>query len=111
MFAGALDSFFPLHEPSTRENLTHIWGNYRHLIRFRVKGKPPEYVSHLAYNDPQNKETTQIAWLWQPIGEVRDYFGDEVRTTRACSNDEQRLPRDLMRSCCVLQGGSVRKGY
>ena len=77
-FIGSLSSYFPLHFTPNRERLVKLWGNYSMLVRCRVSGRSPEYRTHLAYNDPKSQDEHQAAWLWQPIGELRDYFGDEV---------------------------------
>jgi hypothetical protein len=77
-FVGSLTEYFPLHYTPNRERLTKLWGNYNMLLRFKTLGRTPEYMTRLAYNDPANVEVDQVAWLWQPIGEIRDYFGDGV---------------------------------
>jgi hypothetical protein len=82
VFLGDLTTYFPLHHKPTLQHLTEAWGNTAHLTicskRIFVNAKETENISHYSYYDPLNEGVLQAAIFYQPIEEVRDYFGDAV---------------------------------
>lgn len=86
-FVGTMKTYLPLHYKEQRDNLTEVWGNYQLICQKTVIGQDPEYVSRLALNDPRNAPKLQMAWRYQPLDDIRDYFGGArnlQRAPRAC---------------------------
>eukprot|EP01052_Picozoa_sp_SAG31_P026523 SAG31_NODE_2409_length_5754_cov_2.321485_2_plen_1028_part_00 len=77
-FVGNLSTYLPLHHKLSREYLTEVWGNYGLLFKCKVVVKQQEFDGKIAYHDPDNVPTGQFGPLYQPIDEIRDYFGEEV---------------------------------
>ena len=81
-FAGEFVIYFALHDMKRLPILREKWGNYKmlkfHTQGFFIKGKDPENVSMVSLYHPENQEKRQYSALWQPIDDIRDYFGEEV---------------------------------
>ena len=77
-FSGSYDDFFPTHDKDILANLQERWGSFGHVKWGHVTEKPTEYVGAHSMHHPHNEEARQFAPLWQPIDEVRDYFGEHV---------------------------------
>lgn len=77
-FTGSFEAFFALHEPKTLEDLRIRWGTFSTLSTMWTEGKMPEYASAHALMHPENLNVKQFSPLYQPIDEVRNYFGDHV---------------------------------
>ena len=77
-FNGAFDCIFPLHDKPVLKSLRERWGNFGILKLKVIEGCDPEYLSMHSMFHPENEPRQQPAMLWQPIDEIRDYFGDHV---------------------------------
>ena len=106
-FTGSFDTFFALHDKKVLADLRERWGSFAFLSprtfffgaapKFPREGMDPEYTQYslskkerrlgarsgaLSVYHPENEAKKQFGWctfpLWQPIDEVRDYFGDVV---------------------------------
>ena len=77
-FNGAFDCIFPLHDKPVLKSLRERWGNFGILKLKFIEGRDPEYLSTHSMFHPENEPRQQPAMLWQPIDEIRDYFGDHV---------------------------------
>jgi hypothetical protein len=77
-FDGTFLKFFALHDKPVLAELRAKWGTFAVLKKFYCLGKPSEDVSTFAYYHPGTKETQQISLFYQPIDEIRDYFGDHT---------------------------------
>eukprot|EP01043_Picozoa_sp_COSAG02_P023781 COSAG02_NODE_1279_length_13487_cov_7.611696_12_plen_1124_part_00 len=77
-FNGAFDCVFPLHDKVLLKSLRQRWGTFGILKQTFIQGRDPEYLSMHSMFHPGNEPRQQLAMLWQPIDEIRDYFGDHV---------------------------------
>lgn len=92
-FCGTLQHYFPIHDDDELEYLIGQWGNFHVLFKANIVGYNPEGAPVvLDRGPPQLVETNTFgsdlniphehaipwSWAYQPIEEVRDYFGDEV---------------------------------
>jgi hypothetical protein len=78
-FDGAFKNFFPLHDKVQLARLKERWGSFK--LAWNMKGilaKNPEYMSMHSVYHPANEKKMQFAPLWQPLDEIRDYFGEHV---------------------------------
>jgi hypothetical protein len=83
-------------------------------------GKSPEFATELSCYHPNNQDEKQFGLVYQPLDEIRDYFGDHIALyfawlghyTRAlifptafgvCANCAMALGRTLRHGCAVLQ--------
>ena len=77
-FVGSLRTYFPLHYKNHLDALKETWGSYGLLFKWKTMGRPNEWSSRVPYKHPSNAMVPQSAWMYQPIDEIRDYFGEEV---------------------------------
>ena len=77
-FVGSLLDVFPLHDREELDDLSAKWATYSLITSCTVKAKQSESSSRLSYFHPENGEVTRFALFYQPLNEIRDYFGDEV---------------------------------
>ena len=90
---GTLTSFFPLHVSSELSYLRKEWGNPKTLFRSVLVGYdpegeaavydpgPPKMFEHNTFGAAGNilhEHTFPGSLIYQPIEEIRDYFGDDV---------------------------------
>ena len=93
VFYGTLQQYFPLHDPRELTYLKSCWGNMQVLAKPVVIGYdaeaapkiydkgPPVDIEHNTFGAGANilhEHSWPVSLLYQPIDEVRDYFGDEV---------------------------------
>ena len=79
-FHGTLKQFFPIHDEDELGFLRQQWGNI-YLLCNNITGYKPEYAGKKAFGSPENHTVTlqmPRSWHYQPIDEIRDYFGDDV---------------------------------
>ena len=92
-FVGQLNAFFPLHDDAELAYLMSQWGNFGCLFKPNIVGYNPEAEPALIDRGPPKMEEANTfgsdlniphehaipwSWLYQPIDEIRDYFGDDV---------------------------------
>ena len=77
-FDGQFESFFALHEKQKLQQLRDEWSSFKFLFRFKWEAKSPEWATDVAYYHPDNEPVVQFGLLYQPLDEVRDYFGDHI---------------------------------
>eukprot|EP01043_Picozoa_sp_COSAG02_P065423 COSAG02_NODE_9868_length_2088_cov_1.218703_1_plen_471_part_01 len=78
-FSGAFETFFALHDQKKLEKLRESWGNFSLVKPKLVKGPKPEYSSpYSMYHPNQATDLAHFGPFYQPIDELRDYFGDQV---------------------------------
>ena len=86
VFQGSLKMFFPRHNEKERAYLKQKWGSFHIMAQCYITGKSAEKWQGLTphgqslsvtyYQQPE--DTKHFSWLWVPIDEIRDYFGDHV---------------------------------
>lgn len=79
-FSGSFETFFPLHDQKQLETLRANWGNFSLIQPRLVQGPVPEYQSPYSMHHPDRTDTSarHFGPFYQPIDEIRDYFGDHV---------------------------------
>lgn len=92
-FCGTLTGFIPLHHPSELHYLASEWGNLKCLLRLTLTGYnserepktldygPPKEVEENTFGSNGNtlhEHSIPWSWTYQPIEEIRDYYGDDV---------------------------------
>lgn len=77
-FSGTFISFFALHDKKALQHLKEQWGTFAMARPGYVQGKDPEFDCKLSTHHPDNHPKKQFGPLWQPLDEIRDYFGDHV---------------------------------
>ena len=77
-FSGAFETFFALHDQKKLETLRESWGNFSLVKPKLVVGPKPEYSSPYSCITPTSPQTRTSGPFYQPIDELRDYFGDQV---------------------------------
>jgi hypothetical protein len=90
---GTIHSYFPLHDTREMEFLRTEWGTPKILIRSVIVGYdpegdaavydpgPPKMFEHNTFGASGNilhEHQFPTAVLYQPLEEIRDYFGDDV---------------------------------
>ena len=78
-FAGEFLSYFALHDKKTLADLQKRWGSFIFMdggLTVFVKDKDPEHLGMYSMYHPMNAGKTQLAFTWQPLDEIRDYFGE-----------------------------------
>ena len=78
-FAGEFMSYFALHDKKTLADLQKRWGSFIFMnggLTVFVKGKDPEHMGMYSMYHPRNAGKTQLTFTWQPLDEIRDYFGE-----------------------------------
>ena len=93
---GTLASYFPLHMESELLYLKREWGNPKVLLRRKVIGYNPEgeprevdspdgedgtileFNTFGAAKNTRSEHSFPVSLWYQPIEEIRDYFGDDV---------------------------------
>ena len=90
---GTITKFFPLHSPTEIKYLKICWGNPKCLFRSCLIGYdpeaapkvydpgPPKDIEHNTFGAGGNilhEHSFPSSLLYQPLEEVRDYFGDDV---------------------------------
>lgn len=78
-FTGLLNSFFPTHDYTELLFLRKCWTRRSFICTWMLEAKNNEGLytdsSHYSWtNEPEE----QLAIFYQPITEIRDYFGDEI---------------------------------
>eukprot|EP01052_Picozoa_sp_SAG31_P015570 SAG31_NODE_1004_length_10437_cov_2.754208_10_plen_696_part_00 len=82
-FVGSLTKYYATHDYNELEYLRQQWGNFGLLLTpqlsaYAEDGNPRDQYS-LSHPDNQVHEyTIPWTWAWQPIHEIRDYFGDNT---------------------------------
>jgi len=78
-FTGSLKTFFPTHDPEELRFFLSKWAKKELVYKMYTTGKTNEgkYTTGAYYCD-QNVKKQQLAFRYQPIDEIRDYFGDSV---------------------------------
>ena len=82
VFVGSLQMVFPLHDEEELHFLRNNWGSWGLMFKLRVSAFPDEGEHSLAMGDPAVVEESvtflgmPTGFLYQPINEIRDYFGD-----------------------------------
>jgi hypothetical protein len=92
-FMGTLTAYLPVHDPDELKYLMEQWGTFNLLLKSTIVGYNPESEpSVVDRGPPQQLEPNTfgsdlnvphehaLPWSWgyQPIEEIRDYFGDEI---------------------------------
>ena len=92
-FCGTLQHYLPIHDDEELAYLADQWGNFRVLLKANLVGYnpegpptvldrgPPQLVEQNTFGSDLNiphEHAIPWSWAYQPIEEVRDYFGDEV---------------------------------
>jgi hypothetical protein len=78
-FNGEFAGYFALHHKPTIADFRNRWGRYDLIWKsLYIMDKDGEEISTHAMHHPDNHAQKQIAMLYQPIDEIRDYFGDHV---------------------------------
>jgi hypothetical protein len=90
---GTLNNYFPLHSASEMKYLKVCWGNPKCLFRSCLIGYdpeaepkvydpgPPKDIEHNTFGAGGNilhEHSFPGSLLYQPLEEIRDYFGDDV---------------------------------
>lgn len=78
-FKGTFAGYFALHHKPTIARFRETWGSYKLIwSSLYVEGKPGEEISAHSMYHPDCVPVKQLSMLYQPIDEIRDYFGDHV---------------------------------
>ena len=92
-FCGTLQHYLPIHDSEELAYLMDQWGSFRVLLKANLVGYnpegsptvldrgPPQLVEQNTFGSDLNiphEHAIPWSWAYQPIEEVRDYFGDEV---------------------------------
>jgi hypothetical protein len=80
-FVGTFLEYFPIHDHDELMYLKHQWGNFGMLTSASVLGYFEGGDKAQALGHPKNpgqKIRFPFVWSWQPIHEVRDYFGEDT---------------------------------
>jgi hypothetical protein len=79
-FVGTLLKYFPMHDKAEIQYLKDQWGKVRMLFTREIAAyaEGGNAVYSLGHPDNQIHEyTIPWVWTWQPIHEIRDYFGED----------------------------------
>ena len=77
-FSGSFDDYFPLHDKVHLYDLAERWATFTLVKTWAVQGKDAEFKSLHSFYHPDNVSKQQFGPLYQPLDEIRDYFGDHV---------------------------------
>jgi hypothetical protein len=82
-FTGLLTSYFPTHDYEEMKFFKQYWASGKLIWQFRREALNNEGAytdgSHYSWNNEMERQCTLF---WQPIDEIRDYFGDETALYR-----------------------------
>ena len=93
MWFGTLNAYFPLHDYKELAYLRHEWGTPKCLLKpvligYSAEGEPavydqgpPKMMEHNTFGSAGNilhEHSWPGSMVYQPLEEVRDYFGDDV---------------------------------
>ena len=79
-FTGTFTSFFALHDYNELHYLQTQWGSIRVIFRSKLSGYSEGGDSPLSLAHTDNtphEHAIPWSWSWQPIHEIRDYFGED----------------------------------
>eukprot|EP01047_Picozoa_sp_COSAG01_P017372 COSAG01_NODE_917_length_12755_cov_11.197851_6_plen_182_part_00 len=78
-YIGSLDLFIPMHNAEELSYLRAHWGSWNWAWKLKVEVAPIESGRNpLPLGHPDRTlETIQFGFLYQPLDDVRDYFGDD----------------------------------
>jgi len=79
-FTGTFVCFYPLHDFNELSYLRSQWGTFKVIVRTTVSGYSENGDSPLALAHDDNvphEHSIPWSWSWQPIHEIRDYFGED----------------------------------
>ena len=80
-FVGTFRSYFPLHHHEELQYLKNQWGSFRVLTLAKSSGyRENGDLDGYAFGHPENiphEHSFPFSWAWQPIHEIRDYFGED----------------------------------
>lgn len=87
-FTGLLVDYFPTHDYEEMAFFWKSWADLKLILKFRVRARDNEgkYTEGAHYNPyastnswvGEKQKPWQITLWYQPIDEIRDYFGDET---------------------------------
>jgi hypothetical protein len=77
-FEGQFAAFFALHDKQKLQILRDGWATFKFLSRIKWEAKSPEFATNLSYYHPHNLPENQFGLVYQPLDEIRDYFGDHI---------------------------------
>ena len=78
-FVGTFRSYYPLHNEKELAYLRAQWGTFKVLTKCSISGYS-EGDMRFSFSHPENTPMDHIppwSWNWQPINEIRDYFGED----------------------------------
>jgi hypothetical protein len=78
-FTGTLASFYATHDYDELRFFSRMWANPRIICMGWVEARPNEgrYTDGAYYNE-RNERAKQVSLFYQPVDEIRDYFGDSI---------------------------------
>jgi hypothetical protein len=79
-FTGTFKSFYALHDWNELEYLRTQWGTLKIIFRSVISGYSENGDSPLSLAHDDNiphEHSVPWSWSWQPIHEIRDYFGED----------------------------------
>ncbi len=79
-FTGTFKSFFALHDWNELHYLHSQWGTLTIIFRASISGYSENGDSPLSLAHTDNiphEHSIPWSWSWQPIHEIRDYFGED----------------------------------
>jgi hypothetical protein len=129
-YIESLELFFPLHNQEELSWLRKRWGSWDQLWATKFRAKEVEGAATPCWNimddadptkpyspdEPYNVPTVILGCLYQPLDEIRDYFGDDnaiyfswlVRLLNAPVTSEQPFVESESRRLVVT--GNLHKG-
>jgi hypothetical protein len=79
-FVGTFKAYFPLHDKRELAYLGDQWGSFKVLAMGTISGYREDGTLPVSFAHPENiphEHTIPWSWSWQPINEIRDYFGED----------------------------------
>jgi hypothetical protein len=78
IYVGSLQMIFPVHNDEELKSLRDNWGNAGWMFKLQVGVWRNEGADSLALGHPSRElYSERFGFLYQPIDEIRDYFGDD----------------------------------
>ena len=80
VFVDTFKSYFPLHDHKELQYLKDQWGTLTLLTERTLSGYREDWnpVSFSHDENIPHEHTIPWSWTWQPLHEIRDYFGEDV---------------------------------
>lgn len=78
-FVLSLQRYMPLHDKQKLKYFEEVWGSFSLITGCNFpEALEEETTAELPLYHPHNEKVKHFALMYNPVGEIRDYFGDEI---------------------------------